>query len=178
MLVAAPGGFAPVQAPPPPVLANGCSPAQNSPRVLPASACVLWPTWRVPSSHLPRGGGRGCCSHGLPGAWPLNPGCPCSAGAQHPRDALAGLSRAAGASCQPLTFRHRGRKPGAWWKDLKVHWGTRLAGGSSWLEGGFSRGTSPRPSCVESAPFIACVLSLYQGVLLAFVLLLSWLPPG
>lgn len=53
MLVAAPGGFAHVRAPPPPVLANGCSPAQNSPRVLPASACVLWPTWRVPSSHLP-----------------------------------------------------------------------------------------------------------------------------
>lgn len=51
-LVAAPEGFAHVQPPPPPILANGCSPAQNSPRVLPAFGCVLWPTWRVPSSHL------------------------------------------------------------------------------------------------------------------------------
>lgn len=62
--------------------------------------------------------------------------------------------------------------------DLKVHWGTKLAGGSSWLEGGFARGTSPRPNCVRSAPFTACVLLLYQGVLLAFVLLLFWHPPG
>lgn len=51
-LVAAPEGFAHVQPPPPPILANGCSPVQNSPRVLPAFGCVLWPTWRVPSSHL------------------------------------------------------------------------------------------------------------------------------
>lgn len=51
-LVAAPEGFAHVQPPPPPILANGCSPAQNSPCVLPAFGCVLCPTWRVPSSHL------------------------------------------------------------------------------------------------------------------------------
>lgn len=40
MLVAAPGGFAPVQAPPPPVLANGCSPAQNNPPSCAASFCL------------------------------------------------------------------------------------------------------------------------------------------
>lgn len=43
-------------------------PAQNSPCVLPASAGVLWPSWRSLSPQV-RGGLDGHCSHGLTRAW-------------------------------------------------------------------------------------------------------------
>lgn len=145
-LVAVPGSVVHVQAPLPPVLVNGRSLAKNSPCVLPASACVLWPSWRVPRSG---GGIDGPCSYGLTRAWICAPVLAWVSGA-------AGVSQLgkAGSSVRPVDPLRTG-------KSLSM----ALLGG-----------TQPLPSRVGSILFSACILALCREVFFTSIPLLPWAP--